>query len=423
MNPFWSDRIEYLRRFLARDGLWMMVSQGTVKVLGFVAVVLVTRTASETEYGWYAYAMGLVATAVPFMGFGAYQAFVRFSVLATHTTERLELHRRATGWGLTGSVGLAIILTVASPWICADVPESASVMRLLAWVTVSTFWMEHVKGLARALRDNKTSAQVDVTFAVLMVLGAGVGVHLGGIQGYALAVVLSPFLAALPFGMKLGALRMSWGRLSELAPGFWSYGVHTALGAMLAKAFYAVDVFLIGRLWLEDAQALAVYRVAWLIPLATHVLPTAVAATDFVRNASKHDQGSDIWAYVVGYWKTFGWMSIMALGLVAWASPWLLQVFGPGYAEGVDLMRVLLVGSLGAHVLRIPLGNLLSALGRANWNTWANVVVLLVTAAGCHWRIPDHGLMGAAQVMAAMLWGSGMLSLGLVALHVRRLTH
>ena len=227
----------------------------------------------------------------------------------------MELHRRATGWGLTGSVGLAIILTVASPWICADVPESASVMRLLAWVTVSTFWMEHVKGLARALNDNKTSAQVDVTFAALMVLGAGVGVHLGGIQGYALAVVLSPFLAALPFGMKLGALRMSWGRLSELAPGFWSYGVHTALGAMLAKAFYAVDVFLIGRLWLEDAQALAVYRVAWLIPLATHVLPTAVAATDFVRNASKHDQGSDIWAYLVGYWKTFGWMSVMALGL------------------------------------------------------------------------------------------------------------
>ena len=36
-----------------------------MKVLGFVAVVLVTRTASETEYGWYAYAMGLVATAVP----------------------------------------------------------------------------------------------------------------------------------------------------------------------------------------------------------------------------------------------------------------------------------------------------------------------------------------------------------------------
>ena len=63
MKPFWSDRTDYLRRFLARDGQWMMASQGTIKVLGFAAVVLVTRTASETEYGWYAYAMGMVATA------------------------------------------------------------------------------------------------------------------------------------------------------------------------------------------------------------------------------------------------------------------------------------------------------------------------------------------------------------------------
>ena len=70
---------------------------------------------------------------------------------------------------------------------------------------MSTFWMEHVKGLARALNDNKTSAQVDLVFATLMVLGSGVGVHLGGIKGTHLAVVLSPFLAALPFGMKLGA--------------------------------------------------------------------------------------------------------------------------------------------------------------------------------------------------------------------------
>ena len=86
-------------------------------------------------------------------------------------------------------------------------------------------------------------------------------------------------------------------------------------------------------------------------------------------------------------------------------------------------MRVLLVGSLGAHALRIPLGNLLSALGRANWNTWANFAVLLVTALGCMWRIPVLGLMGAAQVMAAMMWGSGLLSLGLVAFHVRQLPH
>ena len=243
MKPFWSDRIEYLRRFLARDGLWMMAFRAPSRSWDLWRWFW-SPTASETEYGWYAYAMGLV-TAVPFMGFGAYQAFVRHSVLMAHPKERVELHRRATGWGLTGSVGLAIILTVASPWICTDVPESASVMRLLAWVTVSTFWMEHVKGLARALHDNKTSAQVDVTFASLMVLGAGVGVHLGGVHGYAMAVVLSPFLAALPFWMKLGPAHVV-GRLSELAPGFWSYG-STRVGGHVGQGVLRGGCVSIGR--------------------------------------------------------------------------------------------------------------------------------------------------------------------------------
>ena len=110
-------------------------------------------------------------------------------------------------------------------------------MRLLAWVTVSTFWMEHVKGLARALNDNKTSAQVDLVFATLMVLGAGVGVHLGGIQGYALAVVLSPFLGGLAVWRETGRAAHVLGAVVRVGAGFWSYGVHTALGAMLAKGF------------------------------------------------------------------------------------------------------------------------------------------------------------------------------------------
>ena len=80
----------------------MLVSHGAVKVFGFAAVVAVTRWVSEADYGLYAYAMGLVASAVPFMGFGAYQAFVRYSALAPSQTAKFALHRHAFGWGCSG---------------------------------------------------------------------------------------------------------------------------------------------------------------------------------------------------------------------------------------------------------------------------------------------------------------------------------
>ena len=59
----------FLNQFLHRQGHWMLVSHGVVKVFGFAAVVAVTRIVTEADYGLYAYAMGLVASAVPFMEF------------------------------------------------------------------------------------------------------------------------------------------------------------------------------------------------------------------------------------------------------------------------------------------------------------------------------------------------------------------
>ena len=55
----------------------------------------------------------------------------------------------------------------------------------------------------------------------------------------------------------------------------------------------------------------------------------------------------------------------------------------------------------------------------ACWNTWTSGGVLVLAVAGCAWRIPTHGLLGAAQVMAAMLWVNGLISLALVGHHLR----
>ena len=73
-------------------------------------------------------------------------------------------------------------------------------------------------------------------------------------------------------------------------------------------------------------------------------------------------------------------------------------------------MRIFLVGSLGAHLLRVPFGNLLSAVGKADWNTYINVIVLLLTVLACWYFIPLYGINGAATAMAIMMWVSGGLN-------------
>ena len=62
-------------------------------------------------------------------------------------------------------------------------------------------------------------------------------------------------------------------------------------------------------------------------------------------------------------------------------------------------------------------GHLLSAVGRADLNTYVNGVVFALTAAACWLAIPRWGIMGAAGVMAGMLWLSGVLYAVVFELH------
>ena len=398
-----------------------MAANVVTKLLGFAAVVFVTRNTTEGDYGAYSYAMNLVGAVVPFMGFGAYQAFLRYASDAAGQRAKKTLFAYAFSRGVVASLGLIAVLQLLASLLCGAIPESVAAFRIVSFVVLTTLVMEYVKSYARAMHLNHISARIDVTYALILVT-ATVGLTLGmGILGYAVAVASAPLLAALGFGFKMGLFGWRWEALDSKYVGFWSYGVFTTVGALLAQTFYSVDVFLIGHLVGEKASAVAIYRVALLIPMATSVLPISVAATDFVKNAHQKDNPQALRAYMRGYWKTFGLLSFAALGVLWCLSPWLLTVFGASYAEGATVMRVFLIG-----IARAPIGCAfptvtccLPWVGRI-LNTYVNGVVLAMTVPLCWWAIPAWGIVGAAGAMATMLWVSGGLYALVFELHLRR---
>ena len=401
----------------------MMAANVVTKIMGFAAVVFVTRHTTESDYGSYSYAMNMVGAVVPFMGLGAYQAFLRFSSDAPGQRAKKDLFGYAFSRGLLFSLVLIGLLQLVAPWVCSAIPESVLSFRILSFVVLTTLIMEYVKSYARAIHLNHLSARVDVIYSLLLLTSTVLFTRGLGVLGYAMAVTLSPLISGVFVGKKLGLLRLRWERLAAGVDGFWSYGVFTTAGALLAQLFYSVDVFLIGHIVGEKASAVAVYRVALLIPMATLVLPISVAATDFVKNSANKHNPSALRSYMWNYWKTFGVLSVVALGILAWSAPLVLQVFGSGYAEGASVMRVFLIGTLGAHLLRVPYGHLLSAVGRADWNTYVNAVVFGTTISACWWTIPKWGILGAAGAMAAMLWLSGVLYAAMFQVHLRRQKH
>ena len=412
----------FLNTFFQRQGHWMVLANVATKVLGFVAVAYVTRHTTEQDFGVFSYAKNTVSALVPLMGLGAYQAFLRYSADAPSQRSKKSLYFYALGRGIVFSLVLMALLHALAPWLCNAIPESVSVFRVLVWVILSTLLMESVKGYARAIHRNAISAKIDLTFAVLLVLATLALMQGMGILGYAMAVVFAPLLASIPFGLRMGLWKWEWKSLDRVYDGFWSYGLFTTLGMVLSQLFYAADVFLIGHHFGEEASVVAVYRVALIVPLASTVLPVSVAATDYMNNALNKRDARALRSYMVGYWKTFGALSLALLGLLAWLAPVILQVFGEGYADGANIMRIFLLGSLGAHVLRVPYGHLLSAVGKANWNTYISVLLVVLTVVFCTLGIRHWGVEGAAMAMAAMYWLGGLMNATMFEMYLRSLT-
>ena len=400
----------------------MVLANVATKVLGFAAVAYVTRHTTEQDFGVFSYAKNTAVALVPLMGFGAYQAFLRFSADAPSQRSKKSLYFYALGRGLMLSVALVGVLHGLAPWICNAIPESVNVFRVLVWMIFSTFVMESVKGYARAIHRNAVSAKIDLTFAVFLVLATLALMQGMGILGYAIAVVIAPLFASIPFGMRMKLWKWEWTPLEKVYVGFWSYGLFTTLGSLLSQLFYAADVFLIGHHYGEEASVVAVYRVAVIVPLASAVLPVSIAATDYMKNAlNKHDARA-LRSYMLGYWKTFGTLSLVLLGLLGWFAPVILQVFGEGYVEGAKVMRIFLLGSLGAHALRVPYGHLLSAVGKADWNTYISLVLVVLTVVSCTLGIRHWGVEGAAVAMAAMHWLGGLMNAAMFEVYLRSLT-
>ena len=153
---------EFILEFLRRQGLWMMSANALSKVLGFMAVVYVTRNTTEEAFGAYSYALNIVLALVPFMGLGTYQSFLRYSTDSPSQSEKKNLFYYSHARGIFFSLILIAVIWGLAPILCKSIPESVGPIRILAFVVLTTLNMEFVKSYARAIHKNGISGTMSI---------------------------------------------------------------------------------------------------------------------------------------------------------------------------------------------------------------------------------------------------------------------
>lgn len=413
--------VEFIQNFVARKGLNVLLSVVLAKAINFIVSILVIRILEKSEYGLIAFGLTVLSFFAPFAGAGLYQGLLRFGALSKSQLAKKVLFQKTLKTGLKYSALLTALFILCSPIIALKLPEALPYMLLLSFQLISLFLFLMIQVYCRLIHRNQIFANIDIQYHVLLLIfNVGMCYLLGGF-GYVLSMILVPLFLSLYYLKKLN-LRpsgLSKQLIQQVEANFefefkelFSYGMYTSVGGVLSQLLFAIDILLIGNL-LSDPEQLAQYKASSIIPFSLIALSVAVLTTDFVKLAGKAvEHKKAIAQYYLNYLKIFGLLSVGIILFFHFFSEPLMRLFGTQYQGHSRLLIIFSYGVVGALLLRTPLGNLLSAIGWPKVNALFSIIVLIVNLVANYFMILRYGIEGAAITTSALMWLSGLLSLG-----------
>ena len=161
-----------------------------------------------------------------------------------------------------------------------------------------------------------------------------------------------------------------------------------------------------------DEAAVGAYAMAWRLALVLNLLVVAVAAMVSPRFADCAARGDAAGlrrnaAFSLGLVLAMG---VAPLAVLAVGAPWLLGLFGPGFADGAMELRLLLLGQ-ALLMLSATAPELLGMTGHERAMRHVNIAAILFYApALCllSWRMAGEGA-AIANILAAIVSGGGAL--------------
>lgn len=401
----------FIKDFIKRKGITVGFASAIEKIGGLLMVLIATHLIPKEEFGLITYANTTLLFLIPFIGFGMHQGLIRYGSLTGSQILKKHLFFITFKKGLFFSLLLVIIIVLLSPVITYNLKDSRLYLFVLSVQLVSLFVFEMLRIYARLINLNKLFAQMGIAKAFVLVSFAFVlTIGFNG-MGYAISLAFSPLLISVYYLYKLKLFSFKINTVPHFNfKEYLNYGLFTSLAGVLSQFLYAIDLILIGNI-LNEA-AVAEYKVAFVLPLSVLFLPLVFVQTDFVKIASKSETDKTfIKNYYLNYLKIFSVISVLTILFFYFFSNYIMLLFGKAYDNKSNLMFIFSLGIMGALLFRVPLGNILSAIGWPKINALNSLVVLIFNVIFSYIFIHRNGIIGAAYVTSAMLWLSGLLSL------------
>ena len=411
----------FAQGFIYRKGGHIFSAAIISKILSFTLSLIIIRILTKEDYGNLKYAYTIISFIMPFMGMGIFQSFLKYAPVQKYLYERKSLFRYTFIKGCIASSLLILLIIIFSGLATQKVPNAYWYLITFSFLIISHFIFESIKNYLRIFYLNKAYAHLEIIHSVMVFIsGAILTFYFGGI-GYILSLISVPLLLSIWLLAKKKILSKSMEFPSINKSKYWTYGIYTSLGGLVAQLIYAVDIISIGNI-LEDSKSIAQYSAISLIPFSLLFLPLTILKTDFVKLVQEATNRTYLVSYVKNFMLIFFFISIvLVLASYLFGNWFILQIFGQDYLEISNLLLVFTFGIAGAFMFRVPFGNIMVAIGWTKINTTISIFTLLVDLILNYFWIKEYGIIGAAYATSLLLWLSGLATFSAFIVYIRRL--
>lgn len=330
---------------MVRGSITLVTNNVAATALGFVAWVVTTRLFEVGAVGSAGAAIALASLVANIAFLGAPGTVVRF---VPSSADRAALVRTA----LVITLGAAVVIAVPVGLVSGSGAQDGARM----WSDLLVFVCFVVALVAKAVLEAAAIGTRASHLALLATLAGnatkiGVILVLGWFAAQALGIVVAQLVAATVGVAVLARALSRSGLLSSPRSRLVDAAVLRRVGGYAGSSYLnalvgglpllVLPVLVRARLGPEDA---GYWYVASLIASAMTLVSSGVGQSLLVEASHERDRLRPL------AWRALGWLMALAAPMAAVAfavAPWILGIFGPGYANGsLSALRVLIVSTL-----------------------------------------------------------------------------
>ncbi|NOI95783.1 polysaccharide biosynthesis C-terminal domain-containing protein [Vibrio sp. T3Y01] len=388
----------FIYRIFNADGHFFILASLINKFSSFAIAIVLSRYLSVEGYSFITLLMSYVALGAPILSLGANQAILRNATLIEGNSEKsyyiIEKLKYLSFFYL-------FAFAFAFYLFKNDNQENMVIFLMVIYVIVSSV-VNFLLAVIRVMNGNKLYSKLVslTTLLTLMILfslvdGFQVLAYPLSLLLIQLALLFYLFLKIIPYFKLIVKDAKSRPKIHRDNKKFFMYGGSIVLANFASQFSLNIDILMLE--YFNFTEVLAIYRNASVLIVSILFIPAILIGNQYLEIVKVSGDRNKLKTFYLDYAKLSGPISILiVVGVYLLGDHFIRFSFGEKYIDSSSVLIILSLSLIPNFLLRTPIGNILSAMGRSNLNVILSFVCVAINIFLNYYLVPIYGLFGAA---------------------------